>query len=778
MRYPCGCRTPAAIAGFALVCFCPQLGASTETLRSSALELEVTTSPYSYRVLERAGGKVLLSHSALAFTEKDLRVASATNVSKSADSLRATLELANGAGTAHVTFTFTSPQVIQVLVTYDQGDPGVISEEFNDQGEHYYGIWEYNAEGIDNRGLDQDFIGLRPVGWQLRSGPRRGGRRNGPRRGPRGPGQAVNWSSARAPFYVTSGHYGIYVESEAQGHYKLAVNSKTSFSFHDSKLKYDIIYGPTYADVFQRYNAMAGPAFFPPDWAFGSYWWRDDHHSDLRGVDNAQEKVIDDADQLRRLKIPASVIWIDRPYGTGTMGWGNMDFDKSFPDPAKMVSDLKDRGMHLLLWIADRSFNNLYTEGTEKGYLFTEKDGVAESTGPAVDLRNPAAYAWLKAKMKPLVDVGVQGWKLDRGEEHALPDSFMNQHAILYNKLAAEALAQAYGKDYVVLSRNANDTSRKYTTIWNGDTRATFAGLAISVKGGLRCGAINFPIWGSDTGGYIGIPDKELFSRWLEFSAYSPTMEVLLGPRRTIWQDYDSALTDITRRQVTAHHDLIPYTRSYMYEAEQTGMPIMRSIIFAYPNETSQANTWDEYMYGDEILVAPVTEAGVTSRRVYLPAGRWIDYNDKTTIHNGGASLDAKAPLGAIPLFVREGAIIPRGDILKADNNWEPNWKPNLHIEFFPSARRASTFDYYTGSAARHIAASVTKSGIAVSVEDLGVGGDLEVYCRGVKGVTSNGVKLKEGAGYRYDGATGKLTVPFSGATTLAIEGAASVFGS
>ena len=106
---------------------------------------------------------------------------------------------------------------------------------------------------------------------------------------------------------------------------------KTGFSFHDSPLKYDFIYGPSYPEILNRYNALAGQNFMPPTWAFDSIWWRDDNHADLRDVSNAQERVINDADRLRAQRIPAGAIWLDRPYGTGQMGWGNMDFDSLLP---------------------------------------------------------------------------------------------------------------------------------------------------------------------------------------------------------------------------------------------------------------------------------------------------------------------------------------------------------------------------------------------------------------------------------------------------------------
>jgi alpha-glucosidase (family GH31 glycosyl hydrolase) len=335
------------------------------------------------------------------------------------------------------------------------------------------------------------------------------------------------------------------------------------------------------------------------------------------------------------------------------------------------------------------------------------------------------------------------------------------------------------GDDFFILTRNTNDTARKYTAVWNGDTRATFASLAMSMKHAQRAGAINFPMWGSDTGGYTGgNPNKELFARWLEFSAYSTAMEVLLGPKRTIWQDYDQELIDIARRQVSAHHDLMPYSRSYLYQATQTGMPVMRSLIFTYPDDASLADLWDEYLLGGEILVAPVITAGATSREVYLPAGQWLDYNTKAAVLKGASKVTAQAPLGTIPLYVREGAIIPRGDIWKGNQSWAANWTAKLRIEVFPSSKVAGQFDYYTGSAVQRITSSSSGGNIALNFGDLGAGGDLEIYCQNVKGVTLNGAALRQGTGYTYDAAAKKLTVPFKGATKLTIQGASGLFGS
>lgn len=722
--------------------------ASQETLQSTVLKLEITPRPYSYRVIEKSTGDTIVSETgALSFTETRYTAHAADHFTQQQACLGAVLHLDGTSIPAQASFCFLTPEILQVKVAFNNGVRTLISEEFTDHGEHHYGIWEMPLTGnLDNRGADADFLGMRRH-------------------------ENINYSSARAPFYATSRKYGLYVVSVGPGHFTIARGGKTRFIFTDNELKYDLIYGPTYANVFSRYNAIAGPSVMPPLWAFDSIWWRDDEHDDLRRAKNAQEKVLDDADHLQALHLPASAIWLDRPYGSGEMGWGNMDFDSSFPDPPAMIRDVKSRGMNLLLWIANRAWNQLFVEGSARHYLYY-------ASGSGADMKSPYAYAWFKDKLNEYVRIGVRGYKIDRGEEDELPLADENLNAILFPQMAAVGLSDAYGPDFFTFSRNANDTARKYTAIWNGDTHSTFPSLADSLKTALRCGAINFPMWGSDSGGYIGHPDKELFARWLEFSALSPMMEVLIGPQRTIWDDYDNDLVNIAHTYVNTHHDLIPYTRSYLHQATSTGMPIMRALVFSYPDDANVTDMGDEYLYGSELLVAPVLSAGATGRSVYLPAGRWLDYNDKQSIYKGNQTVSVKAFLTQIPLFVREGAIIPRGDIVKDNNNWEQNWRPQLRIEYFPAESEPSSFGYYTGSAEQKITAHRVNEALKIEFGDLGASGVLEVYCTKVNSVTRNGQKLRRGRDYQFDPAANKLTVPVDGATNLTIAPASSLFAS
>ena len=738
----------------------PDAGSGT-TLASSTLKLEVTPSPYSFKVTEISSGEVLLSQSASTFTVGGTAytTAAASGFITTGTTLDATLALSGTTNTAHVKFAFTSPEMLQVLLTYNSGTPTNVKEQFNDQSEHYYGIWGYHlgsSGALDNRGADADLLG-----FQTNSD--------------------INYSSARAPFYVTSKKYGIYAESVAKGHYAVAVSNKTSFNFDSPQLQYDIIYGPAYADILGRYNSLAGPSFMPPVWAFDSIWWRDDNHDDwaAQGVSSSQALVIKDADNLRLHQIPASAIWIDRPYGTPlnqsgkSGGWGNMDFDSTFPNPAQMITDLNTRGMKLILWTGNRCFNQLLTEAKASNYNFAVN---TYTDSPAADVRLPAAYSWFKGKLDTFVKLGVRGYKIDRGEEGDQPDSAQNENVYLFNKLSYEGMSAVNGTDFLLFARNLFDKARQYSAHWGGDPSANFAGLVGSIKVGLRAGAMNFPIFGSDAGGYNGNPNKEVLARWLQFDAYTPMMEVLNGPSRTVWTSFDQALIDIAAAQTQAHHDLIPYTRSYAHNATQTGMPIMRAMILAYPSDATVTDTWNQYMFGGEILVAPVTTAGATSRSVYLPAGNWIDYNDKATIHAGGTSVTASAPLATIPLYVKEGAIIPRGDILQSNNNWTAGWAANLRIEVFPAASGSSSFDYYTGSAVQTITSSLAGGKLTIKFGDLGTDGKLEVYCSGSSGVARNGVTLTSGTDFTYDAAKKLLTVSYSGATTLEIAGTASIF--
>ncbi|MDR3607990.1 MAG: glycoside hydrolase family 31 protein [Oligoflexia bacterium] len=652
---------------------------------------------------------------------------------------------------------FIHPEVAEVTVSGGDAKAKAIEVRFRDSSDHFYGVWEaahYNSGGrsggIDNRGSRGPFMGTLVT-------------------------RDVNYSSARAPFFMMrSGprFYGIYVKSTALGSFSF--EKAPSFSFNGSELQYDVIFGASYADILSRYNELAGPSVMPPLWAFGTGWWRDDAHEGFHGkVANAQENVLDDADQLQRLQIPAAWLWLDRPYGTGGNGWGNFDFDPSFPNPAQLIRGLNEKGYELLLWIANKNWepSELWDEALKHGFLYEKK------SGSAVDLKNPDAYSWFLKKLDRYVSLGIKGYKIDRGEEDedAIPDEAKNSEIIEFSRLASQSMEKRHGSDHFDFARNLNDVGRRYSTVWGGDPQCTFGGLRTSITLGLRSGMIDFPMWGSDTGGLLcdHVP-SEVFQRWLAFAAFSPMMEVAIGSKRTPWYEYDDAMVKTTRKFAELHHLLIPYTRSEMFAATQTGMPIMRALVLADPEDPWTADISDEYLYGSELLVAPVTQAGASSRSVYFPKGRWFSFSsgspERPSVQEGGKSASIAAPLDSIPVFAREGAIIPMGDLLRANNHWTSDWAPHLDIHLFPSSRVASQFVYFDGKTTKEIRMRPSGADWVVDFEDLGTAGVVQVHCRGFDSIDKNGKRLVPEKDYRFDSTAGMAYIPFDGPTKLTIR--------
>ena len=746
----------------------PAAAQAAAVLESSLLRLEVTTQPYSYAIVEKSTGQVLLRQAETTFNaNRNARAVTAVVIrSKSAAALEAAVTGAGSSDAARIRWSFVDPAVLRVQL--DNAGATSITEAFVDQGERNYGLWEYSYNGsggaLDNRGArNQPLVGM--------SNP------------PMGSGDP----SGRAPFYFTSRKYGIYADSVAAGRATIGVDTRTSFTFDTPALTYNVLYGPSPADVLARYNSLAGGSLMPPLWAFEAIWWRDDHHADFaaNGVTNAQALVKKDADNLQRLQLPASAIWLDRPYGSGgggLGGWGNFDFDDGptgFPNPDEMIADLKKRNMHLLGWIANRANNSMLTDPVFARGIFSPANGFDGdfTTTPALDLRRPQVFTELKNRLRDrYVKRGMYGFKIDRGEQGEMPVAVQNEMAVLTPQAAYEATSDVLGADGFTFARNVYDRARKYVAVWNGDADATLGGMSDSLKQLLRLGAIMYSMVGSDTGGYNRSPDAETLARWLALSAYSPMMEILLGPNRTPWYSYDNGtdskvpILSITQTFAREHHDLIPYTRSLVYGSTQTGMPAMRMMPLAFPDDPSVADMFDQYMFGDAFLIAPVLTVGATSRSVYLPRGEWIDDNDGKTRHAGPATITARAPIDVIPRYVRAGSIVPRGDILQSNNNWTAKWAPSLRIEFYPMMGTQSRFDYYTGSAVVPMTGTMTAKTVSWQAGALGIAGVLEVH--GIDRYTSvrrNNRTLRSDE-FKYDAAAQVLTIPLSGATSVQIQ--------
>lgn len=413
------------------------------------------------------------------------------------------------------------------------------------------------------------------------------------------------------------------------------------------------------------------------------------------------------------------------PYGSGNWSFGNFDFDpKFYPSPVEFIANLTKRGYDFQVWVANRAFlyTQLFNESSENHWLFPGVDPV-QFLGPALNLSIPAAYNYYRTQLSKFVSkTGVRGFKIDRGEEGEMPDAEQNRQQNLFLQLCDEAMQRIWGSGasishfnaaYYNFARSAFNTDRSRVGIWNGDSEATFEGLQYSVASGIRAGLLGFSHWGSDTGGYIrdaGGPTEELFARWMHFSAWSPMYEIMIGLNHTPWYQYSPRLVEVLRQTADTHTRLIPYLRSYAQEASTTGVPVIRALFLEFPYDSAAYETNDAYMLGGEFLVAPVLNEGgnVTVRFPIVNKNetrrKFLEYENKTLVFSPGDTHEVvNLPLESTPVYVREGSLVPTGDVYQGNSVGWPrkdnsSWSPHLFLEAFPSFDVPKTvFSYYRG---------------------------------------------------------------------------------
>jgi alpha-glucosidase (family GH31 glycosyl hydrolase) len=617
-----------------------------------------------------------------------------------------------------------------------------------DSDEHFYGVWEYPwKDQITNKNISFELKGV-------------------------GNNVGINWVNARAPFFLTSAGFGVYTDTLKLGTYDFTTPGEAQFVFNSSSIVYYIIL-PTspndYKSIISQYTELSARSEIPPTSGLGPTFWSDDITQDFHGsVSNAQENIYDIFNHLRDNEIRATSAFADRPYGTGNRSWGNFDFDpKFFPDPKAFIADLNATyGIDFSVWVANRCQigTELYNVSLKNDWQFITDLPAVGGLGPALNLSIPAAYNYFEKRLEYFPSVGVKGYKIDRGEEAEMPDYVQNEQMALFLQLAYDTMVQKWGpSNFYNFARSAVDRSRAVTHIWNGDSHANFTGLSYSVASGIRSGIIAFGIWGSDTGGYTRegalTPSPEVWARWMWFSAFSPVYELMLGTNHTPWYPpYSNTSTtpstvDILKQTANLHADLTAYIKSYAYQNHKTGIPIIRALFLEAPTD---AKTWeiaDSYFFGSQFLVAPVVTIG-GSRSVYFPVGptqKYLEYFDKESIYDAGTTANVSVPLSSIPVYVTQGAIIPRGDIYQGNARWIEDYQPFLTVELFPSWEvPESHFTYYDGEGVKGRPVQITlktnkeTKRLMVEYEDLGIEGAVMWYFKGGK----REVNLNRGGGF------------------------------
>ena len=442
-------------------------------------------------------------------------------------------------------------------------------------------------------------------------------------------------------------------------------------------------------DLVKSAYRVSGEARVPPPWALGPWIWRDENRD--------QQEVLDDVATLRRLDLATSGIWIDRPYATAVNAF---DFDPAkFPDAPGMITKARAAGLRVALWSTpylEGATGGLRAQASANGFFPLQNGIPLNKWSPPIDFTNPLANAFWVDLVKRYAVIGVDGFKLDYGED-VVPSLGLVRSAWRFadgsdertmhhgfSGLYHRAYASALPEERFLLCRAAHwGEQQTGCIIWPGDMDASFTrhgerftprggstevvgvgGLPATVVMGLSLGASGFPFFGADTGGYRhSPPDEELFLRWTEQTALSTVMQVGDGSSQPPWvftpENGRSASTvDVYRTYARLHLRLFPYEWSYAQRLKVDGRPIQRPLGLAHPEMGIHPS--DSYLFGDELLVAPVLARGQRRREAVVPAGTWIDWWDGTPYASDGrAPIGIDAPLEKLPLLLRDGAIVP-----------------------------------------------------------------------------------------------------------------------
>ena len=499
-------------------------------------------------------------------------------------------------------------------------------------------------------------------------------------------------SQTSVPFALSSLGYGMLWNNPAIGRVTFARNVTEWQAFSTRQLDVWITVGDTPAEIVEAYARATGTVPLMPDHALGLW------QSKLRY--RTQQELLEVAREHRQRDLPLAFIVAD------FMHWdrqGDWAFDpRDWPDPAGMVDELRSMGIELLVsvWPTVDKSGNRYPEMVRDGYLIRTERGIRttmEFMGSTVfvDVTNPDArrYFW-DAIRAGYWDAGVRHFWLDEAEpEYPVYDfdhyryhlgsdlQIGNLYPLLFAKTFFDGLTEAGDTQPMSLVRSTWAGGQRYgALVWSGDTDTTWRSFREQVRAGLNMGIAGVPWWTSDIGGFHGgsADDpafRELVTRWFQFAVFCPVLrmhgdrEPHTGPApapeagrlgtggpNELWAFGEDTFA-ILRRWLAIREHLRPYVQALMRAAHERGTPLMRPLFYDFPDDPQAWGVDDAFMFGPDLLVAPVLSPQVSERGVYLPAG--TTWRDAWTgeRHDGGSSITVPTPIDRIPVFVRASSV-------------------------------------------------------------------------------------------------------------------------
>jgi alpha-glucosidase len=492
------------------------------------------------------------------------------------------------------------------------------------------------------------------------------------------------------PFYTAIHHdksYGVFFDNTFRSYFDFCNERRniTSFWAQGGEMNYYFIYGPEMTEVVSNYTDLTGrPQHIPPMWALGFHQCKWSYYP--------ESNVKEITSKFRELQIPCDAIYLDIDYMEGfrCFTWS----EEYFPDPKRMVKELADDGFKTIVIIdpgikIDNEYN-VFKEGLEKDYFCKRADGpyMKGKVWPGEcyfpDFTNPEVREWWSELFKELIeDIGVAGVWNDMNEPAVMdvpgksfpddvrhdydgnPCSHRKAHNI-YGMQMARATYHglkkfSYPKRPFVITRAAYSGTQRYTSTWTGDNVATWDHLSIANQQAQRMCMSGFSFAGSDIGGFAEQPSGELFARWIQLGVFHPFCRVHSSGdhgEQEPWV-FGKTVTDIVRKFIEIRYQLLPYLYTTFWRYADEGIPILKSLVLFDQEDPNTHFRNDEFIFGEKILVCPIIEANSKGRRMYIPRGKWYNFWDNSIVE-GGEEVWVDADIDSLPIFVKEGAIIPK----------------------------------------------------------------------------------------------------------------------
>ena len=588
--------------------------------------------------------------------------------------------------------------------------------------------------------------------------------------------QAGKQGHAGAPFVWSTRGYGVLIDCDGAD-FDLADGRVAVNNFKRPDADYYILVG-TPEELFGELAKLSGPAPLFPKWAMGftnSQW----------GID--QKELLDIVKTYRAKHIPIDNFTLDfdwKAWGQGDYGEFRWNPEK-FPDgpSGKLAKLLEAKGVHLtgimkprlLLGTAEGDYataHDLWIPG-EQAYpeYFSHKQA------KDIDFDKTAARRWFAGlAMKYGFDDGVVGWWNDEADVYGkdgtpTPNTqFLNMQRALYDAQRAQTDQRVWS-----INRTFWLGSQRYAYgMWSGDIDTGFKSMAAQRTRMLSAIEVGEAKWGMDGGGFNGHPSDENYARWIEFGAFTPIFRVhgTFNEKRQPWV-YGPVAEAAATAAIRLRQSLIPYIYAYQHAEYAHGVGLVRPLTFDWPDDPRVRNDADAWLFGQWLLVSPVVQQGQTSKRIYLPAGKWADWFTGKT-YAGGQTIEV--PVDAktwrdVPLFIRDGAIIPMQPVMDYVGQHPVT---TVTVEVFPSSR-ATHFDYYDDDGETYAyekgafflqRLSVQRDGDGVTFRTAAPSGSyrpaLRHYLVTLHGITAADVRAIDGTFERYptpaalDSATGE----------------------